>query len=92
MATTRQTQAAKRNIKKAQTAARKAKTITKLPKAVRQDLSRNAAAARRRGGKPGRSLDDRTREQLYDAAKKRNIPGRSKMGKYDLIQALRKAG
>jgi hypothetical protein len=92
VATTRQTQAAKRNIKKAQTAAKKAKTITKLPKAVRQDLSRNAAAARRRGGKPGRSLDDRTREQLYDAAKKRNIPGRSKMGKYDLIQALRKAG
>jgi hypothetical protein len=92
VATTRQTQAAKRNIKKAQTAARKAKTITKLPKAVRQDLSRNAAAARRRGGKPGRSLDDRTRQQLYEAAKKRNIQGRSKMGKYELIQALRKAG
>ena len=92
MATTRQTQAAKRNIKKAQSAAKKAKTITKLPKAVRLDLSRNAAAARRRGGKPGRSLDDRTREQLYQTAKKKNIAGRSKMGKYELIQALRKAG
>ena len=92
MATTRQTKAAKRNINKAQTAARKAKTITKLPKAVRQDLSRNAAAARKRGGKPGRSLDDRTREQLYEVAKRRNIPGRSKMGKYELIKALRKAG
>jgi hypothetical protein len=41
---------------------------------------------------PGRSLDDRTREQLYEVAKKRNIAGRSKMGKYELIQALRKAG
>ncbi|HEY7281262.1 MAG TPA: plasmid stabilization protein [Actinomycetota bacterium] len=92
MATTRQTQAAKRNIKKAQTAARTAKTITKLPKAVRQDLSRNAAAARRRGGKAGHSLDDRTRQQLYEVAKKRNIPGRSRMGKYELIQALRAAG
>lgn len=92
MATTRQTQAAKRNIKKAQTAARRAKTITKLPKAVRQDLSRNAAAARRRGGKAGHSLDDRTRQQLYEVAKRKNIPGRSKMGKYELIQALRKAG
>jgi hypothetical protein len=92
VATTRQRQAAKRNIKKAQTAARKAKTISKLPKAVRQDLSRNAAAARRRGGKPGHSLDDRTREQLYEVAKKKNIAGRSKMGKYELIQALRKAG
>jgi len=92
VATTRQTQAAKRNIKKAQTAARRAKTITKLPKAVRQDLSRNAAAARRRGGKAGHSLDDRTRQQLYEVAKRKNIPGRSKMGKYELIQALRKAG
>jgi hypothetical protein len=92
MATTRQTQAAKRNIKKAQTAAKKARTITKLPKAVRQDLSRNAAAARRRGGKAGHSLDDRTRQQLYEVAKKRNIAGRSKMGKYELIEALRKAG
>ena len=92
MATTKQVQAARRNVKKAQTAATKAKTITKLPKAVRQDLSRNAAAARRRGGKAGRSLDDRTREQLYEAAKRRNIAGRSKMGKYELIRALRKAG
>jgi hypothetical protein len=92
MATTKQVQAARRNVKKAARAATKAKTITKLPKAVRQDLSRNAAAARRRGGKPGRSLDDRTREQLYEAAKRRNIAGRSKMGKYELIRALRKAG
>ena len=92
MATTRQTQAAKRNIKKAQSAAKKAKTITKLPKAVRQDLSRNAAAARRRGGKPGHSLDDRTRQQLYEVAKRKNGSGRSKMGKYELIRALRKAG
>ena len=91
MASTKQAQAAKRNIRRAQTAARKARTITKLPKAVRQDLSRNAAAARKRGGKPGRSLDDRTRQQLYEAAQRRNIPGRSKMGKYELIQALRKA-
>jgi len=92
VATTKQTQAAKRNIKKATSAAKKAKTITKLPKAVRQDLSRNAAAARRRGGNAGHSLDDRTREQLYEAAKRKNIAGRSKMGKYELIQALRKAG
>jgi hypothetical protein len=92
MATAKQTQAAKRNIKRAQTAAGKARTISNLPKAVRQDLSRNAAAARRRGGKAGHSLDDRTRQQLYEVAKKQNISGRSKMGKYELIQALRKAG
>jgi hypothetical protein len=89
MASTKQRQAAKRNIRKAATAAKKKRTLSKLPKATRQDLSRNAAAARRRGGKPGRSLDERTRQQLYEEAKKRNIAGRSRMGKAELIRALR---
>jgi hypothetical protein len=92
MASTKQVQAARRNVKRAQSAARRARTITKLPKAVRRDLSRNAAAARRRGGKPGHSLDDRTRQQLYEVAKRKNIPGRSTMGKDELIRALRRAG
>ena len=89
MATTKQRQAAKRNIKKAAASAKKRRTIANLPKATRRDLSRNAAAARRRGGRPGRSLDDRSRQQLYDEAKKRDIPGRSRMGKAELIRALR---
>jgi hypothetical protein len=89
MASRKQIAAAKRNVRKAQTASKHARTISKLPRAVRQDLGRNAAAARRRGGRPGRSLEDRTRQQLYDLAKKRGIPGRSKMGKRELIDALR---
>ncbi len=31
------------------------------------------------------------REQLYELAKQRNIKGRSKMGKWDLIEALRRS-
>jgi hypothetical protein len=89
MATAKQTQAARRNIKKAASTAKRKRTIAKLPKSVRTDLSRNAAAARRRGGRAGHSLEDRTRAQLYEVAKQRDIPGRSKMGKWDLIQALR---
>jgi len=89
MASTKQVTAAKRNIKKAAAAAKRKRTITKLPKAVRQDLGRNAAAARKRGGKPGHRLEDRTRSQLYEEAKKRDIPGRSSMGKRELIDALR---
>jgi hypothetical protein len=89
MVTRKQTQAARRNIKKASATAKQRRTITRLPKSVRRDLSRNAAAARKRGGKPGRSLEDRTRQQLYEVAKRRNIPGRSKMGKSELIDALR---
>jgi Rho termination factor, N-terminal domain len=92
MASTRQRQVAKRNIKKAQTAARRKKTITKLPAVVRKDLGRQAAKARKRGGKAGHALEDRTRKQLYQVAKKKGIPGRSSMGKWDLIEAIRKAG
>jgi hypothetical protein len=90
MATRRQTGAAKRNIKKAQRVARKKKTITKLPKAVRSDLGRQAAKSRQRGGKPGRALEDRTRQDLYKVAKRKGIAGRSRMGKWDLIKAIRK--
>jgi hypothetical protein len=92
MASRRQTAAAKRNIKKAQRAARRKKTITKLPKSVRSDLGRQAAKSRQRGGRPGRALEDRTRQDLYEVAKRRGIAGRSKMGKWDLIQAIRRAG
>jgi hypothetical protein len=89
MATAKQTQAAKQNIKKAQKAAVKKRTIANLPTATRKDLGRQAARSRQRGGEAGHSLEDRTRSQLYDLAKERNIRGRSKMGKWDLIEALR---
>jgi len=92
MATQKQVRAARRNIKRAQKAARSKRTIAHLPKSVRTDLGRQAAKSRRRGGKPGRALEDRTRQDLYEVAKRRNIKGRSRMGKWDLIQALRKAG
>ena len=89
MATTRQVRTAKRNIKKAQSAARRKRTITHLPAATRRELGRQGAKARGRGGQPGRSLEERNRTQLYEIAKQRNIPGRSKMGKWDLIRAIR---
>jgi Rho termination factor, N-terminal domain len=92
MASTRQRTAAKRNIRKAQQAARRKKTITKLPASVRRDLGRQAAKSRQRGGKPGRALEDRTRHDLYQVAKKKGISGRSSMGKWDLIRAIRRAG
>jgi hypothetical protein len=89
MATRKQAQAAKRNIKKAQSAAKAKRTIAHLPEATRRDLGRQASRARQRGGRPGHALEDRTRAELYELAQKRNIRGRSKMGKGDLIRALR---
>jgi hypothetical protein len=90
MATTKQVQAAKRNVKKAQTAATRKRTIANLPETTRRSLVQQAQKGRRRGGAAGHALEDRSREQLYELAKKRNIPGRSKMGKWELIKALRK--
>ncbi|HKY11903.1 MAG TPA: hypothetical protein VJL85_01045 [Gaiellaceae bacterium] len=91
MATRKQVQAAKRNVKKAQSAAKRKRTIANLPKSTRRGLQQQARRGRQRGGKAGHALEDRNREQLYELAKKKNIPGRSKMGKWDLIRALRKA-
>ena len=91
MATTKQVQAAKRNVKKAQAAAKRKRTIANLPPRTRRDLVEQAQRGRRRSGGAGHALEDRNREQLYELAKKKQIPGRSKMGKWDLIRALRRA-
>jgi Rho termination factor, N-terminal domain len=91
VASARQVQTAKRNVKKAQQAARRKRTIARLPKGTRSELGKQAARGRQRAGQAGRALEDRNRQQLYEIAKDKNIPGRSKMGKWDLIKAIRKA-
>jgi hypothetical protein len=68
------------NVKKAQQAARRKRTIAKLPKSTRRELGKQAARGRQRGGEAGRVLEDRNRQQLYEIAKNKDIPGRSKDG------------
>ncbi len=87
--TRKQSEAARRNVKKAQRAAQRKKTIKNLPASVRSDLGREGAKAARRGGEAGHSYAERSRTQLYERAKELDIPGRSKMGKSELIEALR---
>lgn len=55
----------------------------------RDATSASRPRGRARGGRAGRSLEDRNREQPYELAKERGIAGRSKMGKWELIEALR---
>ena len=86
---TKQVQTAKRNIKKAQQAAKRKRTIAGLPKSTRRELGKQAARGRQRGGQAGHALEDRNRQQLYEIAKREGIRGRSKMGKWELIDAIR---
>jgi hypothetical protein len=86
MATTKQVRAAKKNVKKAQAASRSSRSIANMPAKTRTALGKQGAAVaqRRRSG----SSSPKTREELYREAKRRNIPGRSKMGRAELARAL----
>jgi hypothetical protein len=53
----------------------------------RENLKRTKARERR-GATEDRSARGPTRAQLYEEAKRRDIPGRSKMNKHDLERAL----
>ena len=43
-------------------------------------------------GNPNRSLEDRSKQELYNRAKQLAIEGRNKMDKKELVRAIRKAG
>lgn len=84
--TQKQTAAARRNVKKAQQAARSKKTIAHMPKSTRSALGRQAAAVAQRKRTGGSS--PKTRAELYEIAKRSELPGRSKMGRDELARAL----
>ena len=88
MASARQRQAAKRNIKKAQSVAKSKRTIGHLPKKTRTALGKQAAAVAQRKRTGARR--PATRAELYEEAKDKDIPGRSKMGRAELARALRR--
>jgi len=86
MASTKQVQAAKRNVKKAQAGARKKRSIANMPAETRTALGKQGAAVAQRKRTGGSS--PKTREELYREAKRKNLPGRSKMGRAELARAL----
>jgi hypothetical protein len=86
MATMKQRQAAKRNIKRAISAAKKQRTIAHMPKRTRTALGKQASAVARRMRTGGST--PKTRAELYEIAKRRNLPGRSSMGRAELARAL----
>jgi hypothetical protein len=83
MATEKQRTAARRNVKKAQAAAKSKQTLKNLSRKTRSALGKEAAAVRR-GDAP-------TRDELLRDARRLDIRGRSKMGKEELKRAVGRA-
>ena len=83
MASRSQRAAARRNVKKAQTAARRKQTLKHLPAETRSALGEEANKVR--------AGQAETRRELEAQARRLRIRGRSKMGKDELRRAIRRA-
>jgi Rho termination factor, N-terminal domain len=92
VATSKQREAARENVKKAQAGAREKRSISKLSKDTRSALGREGAkaAARKRGASKGTGsgAGAMTVPELRREAARLGIEGRSKMGKAQLIRAV----
>jgi hypothetical protein len=86
MATRKQTQAARSNVRKAQKAATAKKTIAHMPASTRSALGKQGAAVAQR--KRTGAATPKTRTELYEIAKRKGLPGRSKMGRDELARHL----
>jgi hypothetical protein len=86
MATAKPTETAKRNIKQAQSAAKSKRTLAHLSRSTKTALGKQGAAVAQRNRTGGSS--PKTRAELYEIAKRRDLPGRSKMGRDELANAL----
>jgi hypothetical protein len=86
MATKKQTTAAKKNVRKAAKAAKQQRSLANMPKSTKTALGKQGAAVAQRKRTGGSS--PKTRQELYDIARKRQLSGRSKMGRDQLARAL----
>ena len=86
MATSKQTPAAKRNVRNAQRSAAGKKTISHLPPKTRSALGQQGAAVARRERTGGTS--PKTRAEPYEMARQRDLPGRPEMGRDELATKL----
>lgn len=86
MATTKQRSAARKNVKKAAAAAKRKRSIASMPAKTRSALGKQGAAVAQRKRTGGN--EPKTRQELYEEAKKKDLPGRSRMGRAELARAL----
>jgi hypothetical protein len=76
----------KRGVKKKRAREIAARTVNKH----RREEGRTPNKTTQGTGNPRHGLESRTKDELYNLAKDRNIDGRSKMSKGELVKALRK--
>lgn len=81
-----QSAAARKNIRKATKAARQKRSLAHMPSKTRTALGKQGAAVAQRKRTGG--SEPKTRQELYDEARRRGIKGRSKMGRDELARAL----
>jgi hypothetical protein len=86
MATSKQVKAARRNVEKARAGAQKKRSIANMPAKTRSALGKQGAAVAQRKRTGGSS--PKTRQELYEIAKRRGLGGRSRMGRAELARAL----
>lgn len=86
MATRKQTEAARKNVRKAAAAAKGKRSLAHMSSSKKTALGKQGAAVAQR--KRTGSSTPKTRQELYDEAKKRGLEGRSKMGRDELARAL----
>jgi hypothetical protein len=83
MASEKQRQAARRNVKQAQAGAKRKQTLENMPKQTKTALGKEANKVRKGEAK--------TRKELNEEASRLEIKGRSKMGKDELRNAIARA-
>ena len=86
MASEKQREAARKNVKKAQKSAKEQGTLRNMSSSTKTALGKQGAAVAQR--KRTGASSPKTRQELYEEAQKRNIAGRSKMGRDELAKAL----
>lgn len=86
MATKKQTGAAKKNVRKAAEAAKQQRSLANMSRSTKTALGKQGASVAKRKRTGGNS--PKTRRELYEEAKRRNLHGRSKMGRDELARAL----
>jgi hypothetical protein len=86
MATSKRRAAANCNVSKAREGARSKRSIAHLPKSTKTALGKEGAAVAQR--KRTGASSPKTRAELCEIAKRRDLPGRSKMGRGELARAL----